>query len=191
MEQNPTKRPVTSKTRAGGSPVAASTTKMNHVPSARPHVLPERLTPDLVVLLRQTLQINALVSALTWIVDRIPDSSEPLELAEHLADRYEQQMLRLKQESVKDNMSVFRAAFAVKCLEILPVFSMRMAQAGYNPLFLRIWFQKRLLAELMGITVADVERRARTSGTRISVYLSDQIAHLYPQTCLGKQLKEK
>jgi hypothetical protein len=179
MSNGPRKNPVASKERT----VAPSKR------SPQPHVLPDKLPVEVVQLLRQTLQINALVSVFTWIVDHLADTHEPLELAEHLAERYEQQVLRLKHGAVKDYAPVFRVAFAVKSLEILPVFSMRLAQLGYNPLFLRIWFQKRLLADMVGISVIDVERRARASGMRTSDYLNDQIGRLYPQTSLAKQVR--
>lgn len=157
----------------------------------RETVLPEALAPDIAHILRQTLKTEALISAFQWLIGRIPETSDPTELAEHLADRYEQQVIRLKDGRYKDQLAIFRVGFSAKCIEIMPHFSMKMAQQGYNPQFLKIFFQKRLLANLMGISVADVERRARSSSLKMADYLSDQIHRLYPKCCVCAELKHK
>ncbi len=157
----------------------------------RKTVLPDTLSPEIAHILRQTLKTEALINAFQWLIGRIPETSNPTELAEHLAERYEQQVIRLKEGRYKDHLAIFRVGFAAKCIEILPLFSMKMAQMGYNPQFLKIFFQKRLLANLMGISVGDVERRARTSSLKMADYLNDQIHLLYPKCCVCAELKHK
>jgi hypothetical protein len=173
-------------TSAGSQRAPASAPKA----APRAHVLPDEIPTPVVHVLRQVLQINSLVSGFTWVMDRIAEAN-PIELAEHFVERYEQQILRLKGDMIKPYLPVFRVGLSVKCLEILPLFSMHMAQAGFNPLFLRIWFQKRLLSNLIGISVADIERRARASGLKMSDHLNDQIARLYPQTSVARHLGRK
>ena len=150
-------------------------------------VLPDAMPPEIVKLLKRTLQSQAIVAGLQWLVDHIPDGSDPTLAAEHLADQYEQQIRRLKVEDIEKYLPAFRVAFSLRCVEVLPLFSMKMANHGYNYIFVKIWLQKRALATMTGISITDVERRARTAGKKISAYLEDELHRVYPFTCLAKQ----
>ena len=164
--------------------------KHKQVPQTRAHVLPEQIPPELLHFIRANIHAHSLASGFKWIMDRVGET-DPVELTEHFIERYEQQVLHLKGDLLKDNMPVFRVALYIKCMEVLPLFSSRLARAGINPLFLHIWFQKRLLSTLNGISVVDIERRARASGLKMPDYLNDQIARLYSQTALAKHLSKK
>lgn len=179
LEESHRKQPATAQSR----PAAPKS-------GSRAHVLPDQISPEILQFIRQSVHANSLIGGFKWIMERLGET-DLIELTEHFLDRYEQQVVRLKGDLLKDNMPIFRVALYAKCMEVLPLFSNRLAQAGINPLFLRIWFQKRLLSILIGISVVDIERRARASGLKMPDYLTDQIGRLYPQTALAKYLAVK
>ncbi|MFW6303298.1 MAG: hypothetical protein ACOC2L_01640 [Candidatus Sumerlaeota bacterium] len=112
----------------------------------------------------------------------------PIELTEAFLQSYERQVKKLKPHEVDAAPNAFRAGCAWQMLQTLPRFRMEFAEKGYNFLFLEIYLKKRVLAEIQGLTVRDIQRRIIEDGHRPKIYLDDRLHELVPQTFL-KTLK--
>ena len=71
-------------------------------------------------------------------------------------------------------------------LAALPRFRMRLADKAYNYVFLDVWLKKNLLAEILGITLLNVERKIYLSGRKPPIFLDEELGRLLPTTFLKK-----
>ena len=149
-------------------------------------VLPAQLPPEIRETLRQALHPTALKKGFDWILERLSNTEDALELTENFIERYEEQIMHLKGNELEMYRPVFRAALLNECLKILQSSRMRFAQQGFNPVFIRTWLQKRLLATMMGITVTDVDLKIRLSTRKPPEYLTEQIEGLTSHTYLSR-----
>jgi len=138
----------------------------------------ENLPPQVAKAIKRASQTQAILGGFSWIADRLDSSEDALELTEYYLKRYEDNVIRSKGEAMEPYRAVLRAELARKSMKVLPAFSGRFASHGVNTLFLHIWLQKRLLASVIGISVKDIERRARAAKRPIGDYLTDQISRL-------------
>ncbi|MBN1866695.1 hypothetical protein JW916_05340 [Candidatus Sumerlaeota bacterium] len=147
-------------------------------------ILPSEVPDEIGETLRQALHPVALKKGFDWILDHMTDAADVLDLVESFLNRYEEQVMQLKGHVLETYRPVFRAALLSECLRILQSSRMRFAQQGFNPVFMRTWLQKRLLAAMMGITVNDVELKLRLSPRKPPDFLNEHIERLADHTCL-------
>lgn len=158
--------------------------------ATRTTVLPENLPPETEAFISETVRRTAVVNGLEWVVRHMVEEGErdAIDLAERFLTAYEEQVRAKRGEHLNGNLPVFRTALLLACLEVFPRYRMRLADLGYNPLFLRTWLEKQLMANLLGVTRRDIEMKIRNSRQRPPEYLRKHLPRLMNDRCV-KALK--
>jgi len=147
-------------------------------------VVPAQLPPEVLRVFKLALTTDPIERGFRWILERMSEEHLPIELAEKFLIRYEDQIMALQGSVLDGYQPAFRAALISRCMGVLPFFQMRFAQKAFNTLFLQTWFQKQLIAALMGITYKDVEAKIRFSGRTAPRYLDLALTEFLPKTCI-------
>lgn len=148
--------------------------------------MPDDLPLPITSLLKKTINHRALESGYKWVLDHLPDTGDANDLMELFLKRYEDQIVKLSGNGLAEYRSALQAILTKKTLELLSINSRRFVDVGANPLFVRTWLQKRLLSVAIGISMDDIDRRARSVGRKLPDYLSDQISTIVDKTFLSK-----
>lgn len=150
-------------------------------------VLPAELPADARKALRRALGQKALAHNIKWVFERFGPEANFLELMDQFIQRYERQVGKAVSDDMNGYMPVLRAGLAYRLLDALKPYRMTLADQAVNPLFVETFLKKRLLAEMMGITTQDVQRKIMLSGRKPVDFLNEEVGALIPETCL-KQL---
>ncbi|HUT24191.1 MAG TPA: hypothetical protein VM492_07625 [Sumerlaeia bacterium] len=150
-------------------------------------LLPDTLTPEASKVLRQALHDEPIEKGFHWVLKELSEEAPVLHLTEQFLTRYEEQIVRLRGHALDGYLSTFRVALAMRCLEVLHGFRMQFADKGVNPLFLQTWLWKKMVAEMAGITLPQLEEKIRNSGRKAPDFLKEQVETLLPQTCLARR----
>jgi hypothetical protein len=150
-------------------------------------VLPDSLTPEAAKVLRQALHDEPIEKGFRWILKELSEETPVLHLAEQFLARYEEQIVRLRGHALDGYLSTFRVALSMRCLEVLHGFRMQFADKGVNPLFVQTWLWKKMVAEMVGVSLPQLDERIRNSGRKAPDFLKEQVEVLLPQTCLVRR----
>ncbi|MFW6303604.1 MAG: hypothetical protein ACOC2L_03195, partial [Candidatus Sumerlaeota bacterium] len=142
-------------------------------------VVPARLPEDVDTVFRKAFHESQFVKGFQKILSKMENSEHsPVELTEAFLTSYEKQVKKLKPFEVDAAPNAFRAGCAWQMLRALPRFRMEFAEKGYNFVFLETYLKKRILAEVQGLTVRDIQRRITEDGHRPKIYLDDRLHEL-------------
>lgn len=154
-------------------------------------VLPPRLNEETGRFFQQALHGNQIDKGYTWILDKMSDENDPTSLAGQFMKRYEEQIAALRgpQLEAEGCRSAFRATLAATMLRDLPRYRLRFANRSYNAIFLETWLKKQLLAAILGLSSADIERKVFLSGRTAPVFVNGELQRLLHTTFLAGILK--
>lgn len=154
-------------------------------------VLPPRLNEETGRFFQQALHGNQIDKGYTWILDKMSDENDPTSLAGQFMKRYEEQIAALRgpQLEAEGCRSAFRATLAATMLRELPRYRLRFANRSYNAIFLETWLKKQLLAAILGLSSADIERKVFLSGRTAPVFVNGELQRLLHTTFLAGILK--
>ncbi len=147
-------------------------------------VLPTSIPPHILNLLQSTLQTKNIKEGFLWILKRMGEGETAIDATDEFLEQYERRIMKLSDQVLAGHPELFRAALLYRCVQILPYFRVRFAEAGYNSLFLQTWLQKRMVAYALGITQQDIEMKIRVSSRTPLVFLRRQIEEITPHTFL-------
>lgn len=163
----PLAQPVRKKKAPAKAPAASQPQKS----APQKSILPRTLSPEVKKIASQISKGQDIEKGFRWILDKADQDNPILELAGEFVHRYQQQIQEKAGPHGKQNGPLLRAVLLQRCIQTLPYFRLRFADKAFNPLFLRTWFQKQLLATILGITERDVDLKIRHSGKTPIQYL--------------------
>lgn len=147
-------------------------------------VLPAELPGEARSALQQALEAKALSNIFGWIVQKLADNGDVYELMELYLKSYEERVIKVMGERLKDYRPVLNVAILFKCWQLLPASRKSLAAVGVNPQFMETWIKKRILAQLVDRSSADIEIALELYRERSASFLDDKINLLLPKTCL-------
>ena len=147
-------------------------------------VLPAKLPEHTQKFLKKALAAKPLAQNFTWVFKRYEAGSDFVGLVDQFLERYENQLTELAGAKIDGAKPLLRAGLSYRMLDALKPHRLRMADVAVNPLFVEVFLKKRLLAEVMGITITDIQRRIVMSGRRPMDFLNDELREVLPETFL-------
>ena len=154
--------------------------------SSNKTVLPSKLPVNVAKQLQHCLQPAQIEKGFTWILNNANEENDLLTLTEVFLEHYEKEVLKRNNNILGDHLPVFRSALVAVFIIKLPRYRMNMADMAYNYVFMDTWLKKKLLAEIKGVTMRDVELGIYLSEAKPREFLSDKLKKLVPITFLNK-----
>ena len=148
-------------------------------------VLPEKIIGEAGEFLKKALAVKPLAQNFEWVFDRYEKGGDFVALVAQFLDRYEMRLTELAGERLDGAAPALRAGLTYRMLYAMRPYRMRMANCAINPLFVETYLKKRLLADVMGIKMADVERRIQRTARKPIDYLNEELHILLPKTFLA------
>ncbi len=149
-------------------------------------VVPSKLPENIEKVFMQAFHESQFEKGFERIIQFMDKSDEnPTAMADKFLKKYEKQVKKLRPTEIEAQPHAFRAGAAWMMLRVLPRFRMDFADKGYNFIFLETHLMKKIVCEIQGLSVRDINTRIRNDGHRPKVYLDDQMKHLVPETFLA------
>lgn len=158
--------------------------------SASSTVLPAHLSEDTARFFQRALHSSQIDKGFGWILGKMSDENDPTVLVGQFMKRYEEQIAALRgpQFEAESGRAAFRAALAATMLRELPRYRLRFANRTYNSIFLETWLKKQLLAAILGLSPADIERKIFLSGRTAPVFVNGELQRIRHTTFLAGKI---
>ncbi len=150
-------------------------------------VVPSKLAEEIDKVFKQAFHESQFEKGFAKIIESMDKTDDsPTEMADKFLKKYEKQIKKLRPTEIEAQTHAFRAGAAWMMLKVLPRFRRGFADKGYNFVFLETHLKKRIVCEIQGLSVRDINMQIRNDGHRPKVYLDDQMKHLVPETFLAR-----